>query len=857
MRTPLFTLILLLTGTVNAQLNESFDDGNFTANPAWTGTTTTFTINSSKELQTSNTVSDTSWLATPHGFTTLDDKEWRFRIRLAFSPSGNNFSRVFLTSSTDLSTPGDGFFLQFGEAGSLDAIRLRKIIGGVETEICAGPAGQIASTFNISVRVVRNALGEWSLYGDPDAGTDYTLLATGTDATSITGAWFGFIATYTSSNATKFRYDDIYAGPEIVDAQPPALLSVTPVSATALDLLFDEPLASTAITDPANFQLLPAGQINTATQDAENAAIVHLTLTAPLANGQNYTLTIAEAADLTGNVSSNLTGDFNYLVNDVPQKGDVIISEFLCDPSPSIGLPEMEFVEIYNKSPRYFDLTGWKLGDGSSNGTILSGWIAPGEYKVLCAISSQSFYPGSYIVTSFPSLNNAADKIVLKTPELLNIDQLSYTDLWYGDEIKREGGYSLELINPNDPCSDASNWKGSNAFDGGTPGLQNSIFSDQPDAEPPFLTSALALSENVVQLRFSEGMDSLSLASALFNASPLLTLDAMTISSMYTDSVRLNFSTPLQSSRIYTFTYGPVADCWMNVAAVQGSFALPAQAEAGDLIINELLFDPSTGGSDFVELYNRSEKILNLRGFLLANQEDGSFASYSGVSQDKLLLPGDYVVVTPDAAFVQETFPQTLTEKLYEMQLPAFNNDSSTVALLLPDSTVCDLVAYNEDWHLSLIDNKENKTLERIDPFGTSNTSSNWHTAAETSGFGTPGGINSQYQVSQSDGEFGSETALFSPDNDGFEDVLMLYYTLPEGEMIGTITIYDDYGRVVRNLKRSELLSPKGSFTWDGTTDKGLKANIGIYMAVMEAFSVAGNANFSKRIAFTLAGKLD
>jgi hypothetical protein len=79
-------------------------------------------------------------------------------------------------------------------------------------------------------------------------------------------------------------------------------------------------------------------------------------------------------------------------------------------------------------------------------------------------------------VTSFPSLNNAGDDVVLKDSNGNEIDKLTYTDDWYQDLIKKSGGYSLELINPNDPCSDASNWIASTSSSGGTPGFQNSVY---------------------------------------------------------------------------------------------------------------------------------------------------------------------------------------------------------------------------------------------------------------------------------------------------------------------------------------------------------------------------------------------
>jgi flagellar hook assembly protein FlgD len=106
-------------------------------------------------------------------------------------------------------------------------------------------------------------------------------------------------------------------------------------------------------------------------------------------------------------------------------------------------------------------------------------------------------------------------------------------------------------------------------------------------------------------------------------------------------------------------------------------------------------------------------------------------------------------------------------------------------------------------------------------------------------------------------GEFGTLQKIFSPDNDGFEDVLQFFYTMPQPGMIATLRIFDDQGRTIRKLLQSELLGIEGNITWDGVNDDSSKSAPGIYLAVIEAFSIDGSANYSQRIAFTLAGKLD
>nr|WP_294862683.1 lamin tail domain-containing protein [uncultured Fluviicola sp.] len=850
----LFTILTLLFPFFGwNQVTDDFSDGDFTANPAWNGTNSTYIINAGQQLQLSNTVAASSYLSTPHNLSSLDNKQWELLVRQTFSPSSSNFGRVYLTSnSSDLSTNPDGFYLQFGEAGTTDAVRLFKIVSGVSTQICAAPDGQIAASFTTRVKVVRDNTGLWKLSVDASGGTNYGSPYSGTDATTLLGTHFGGIQTYTASNASKFYYDDVYIGNEIIDTQAPSLISSSVITNSQLDLLFSEPVGGAALLQTSNYSINPSVPASNISVDGTNGALLHVLLGTSLTNGQNYTITISSMEDVSGNTATDLSGNFTYLVGETTAKGDIVISEIMVDPSPVIGLPELEFIEIYNKSSKYIDLSGWKLGDQSGDGTISSGFINPGQYKILCATANTADFPGSLGVSSFPSYNNSSDDVILKDNTGLLIDRISYTDDWYQDPIKQDGGYTLELINPNDPCSDASNWVASNNTNGGTPGVQNSVYNITSDTQVPHLTGLIALSPNYLEVYFSEGMDSTSLVNATLTSNPNLTVQSISVASASNNQAIITFNQNLTLSQHYSFSYGPVNDCWLNATTLSGDFALADTPQAGDLVINEILFDPASGGSDFVEIYNRSSKVINLNDLIIANLQEDTIQ----FAQNYFLNPGSYVVLTPDSNYQKSVFPEAVTGRFYATPLPLLNNDSSTIQLIY-NSVVIDKVSYREDWHLSLIDDTENKTLERISPEGGSSDASNWHTAAETIGFGTPGKINSQYQSGSVSSVFGTTEPIFSPDNDGFQDVLLFQYSFDIG-MIATLKIFDNQGREVHTLFSSELLGQQGSFTWDGVMSNNQKAPIGIYIAVIEAFSVdGGGKQFAKRVGFTLGGKLD
>jgi hypothetical protein len=849
---------LVLSNSVNAQVIEEFSDGDFSNNPTWIGTTADFIVNSSQQLQLNNTIAATSYLSTPHNLPDLNAKEWRIWVKQSFSPSSSNFGRVYLTAdNSDLTLVQNGYYLQFGEANAIDAIRLFKLEAGIATQLCAGLDGQIANSFIVNVKVKRDASGNWSLFADLTGGQNFVLQGTAVDPSLLIGTHFGIIDVYTSSNANKFFYDNIYIGNEILDLSPPVLSGANVISTNQVDAVFNEAVTALSAENIGNYSISSGISIASATLDAINPSLVHLALVNNLANGNSYNLTTNNISDLAGNVSGNLSLNFQYLVPDSVVKGDVMITEFFPDPSPVVGLPEVEFVEIYNASNKIFNLNGWKIGDASADGTIGSAWLLPGEYKVLSANANDSLFTMTDAagVTSFPSLNNAGDDLVLKDSFGNILDKLTYTDSWYQDEVKKSGGFTLELINPNDPCSDASNWIVSVSNTGGTPGFQNSVFDVSPDVTAPQVTLWLALAPNFLEVHFSEGMDSSSLANAIFNFSPTLTIQNKFIQGANPNKLILQFNEILVPSLVYNVSLTNIGDCWLNYANESGQFALADVPSKGDVVINEILQNPLNGGQDWIELYNNSDKIFNLKDWQFANFDNDTIDNLKSISSNFLLLPNEYVVLGKDSTFVKQNYPFSVSGKFLFAELPSYNNDSGTVYLIY-NAEIIDKVSYLDEWHFDLLDNTDGVSLERIDPNGLSDSEFNWHSAAEDYGFGTPGRKNSQYSPIISNGIITLTGEVFSPDNDGFEDVMQVSYVLSEAGMLGKAQIFDEQGRLIRTIFSNEYLGTAGVFYWDGTRDNQTKASIGIYILRVEVFSTNGGVFFTSKKAITLAGKL-
>jgi hypothetical protein len=555
-----------------------------------------------------------------------------------------------------------------------------------------------------------------------------------------------------------------------------------------------------------------------------------------------------------------------YSVAQTANRFDVVITEIMADPTPQVGLPNAEYIELKNVSSNAFNLNGWRISDASGTATISASFVLqPDSFVILCAnsnVATFSSFGRTIGVTSFPSLDNDGDQLTLRSPQNRIIHALAYTTEWYANEAKKDGGWSLEMIDPKNPCSGKSNWKASTNNLGGTPGKVNSVNGVNVDQTPPQLKRAYALDSVTVVLVFDEPLDSSSASvTANYSASVLTIISANAIAPLF-NSVQLKFSSPLQRATVYNLTTTNVTDCKGNAIGVfnKTKISLAEEATANDVVINEMLFDPRSGAYDYVELFNRSNKIVDAGKLYIANRSSaGAVASLNKLSEQPFyVFPSDYIVVTEDAVNLSMQYLVKNSDAVLTLSsLPSYPDDKGAIVLLNLNGDVVDEVAYNKDWHFGLIADAEGVALERIDPDGLSQNKANWHSAASTAGYGTPTYQNSQYkQTNSSNAKIELSSKTFSPDGDGIDDVLLIQYSIEERGYVANIIIFDASGRQVRQLVKNDLLALKGVWKWDGLNEKGLKLPIGTYIIYTEMFNLQGKKESFKNTV-VLARKLN
>lgn len=852
------------------QIIDDFSDGDFTQNPAWQGDLSNFKVSMAGELQLNATGAGQSsiWV----GGNMPDSLIWEFNVRMSFDPSGSNLLRIMLQTDQPDAAASNGYFLELGESGSADAIRFFRQDGTVRTQLAAGQPGLAASSPNLKIRVKRTAMGEWTVEAAASGmALQPQFVVTENTWPGGTDRFFGFQCVYTPSNTTKFYFDNINIRPDVPDTQAPVLLSAVADNADAVTAVFDEELDSVSATLPAHYELSPGGGQPASVVLLADRRSVRLNLQAPLTTG-TYTLQTLAIQDDSGNESGVQTTTFTFVKIDAAELFDIVINEIMADPSPRVGLPEMEWLELFNRSGKTLDLAALRLRDATGSPVTLPAYMmGPGEYLVVTATANtdslQAVTQGTVLGASISPLllNNDGDILTLTDAGGNVIDRVAYGSDWHTESGKDNGGWTLERVNPDLPCLGRINWRSCGVLPGGTPGKQNSVYNTAPDMAAPHVLDAFPESATSVLLRFTEGLGGASASNAgayLFNP-PVAVVSAVQLPGE-PSKLRLTLGGPLQPHILYAIVIGTsVADCSGNaIPATDTAFVgLPEKPEPGEVVVNEMMFNPSTGNQRYIEFFNRSSKVFNWAEFFLANFSDG--ADVEAFADNRLMLPGSYDVFTPGVQNITGQFNNIHPENVLGNTFPSFDDNSGNVTLYWSkggQTVVVDSFDYAADLHNGLLSSsdRDGVALERIDVNAPTNLASNWTSASPlvTGLPGTPTLPNSQRRSTAAAGDelITLPLARLSPDDDGYEDFLEIRYTLPQAGFGATMTIFDAGGIPVRRLVRQDLIGTEGLLRWDGDFDDGTKAKPGIYVLFMELFGPSGETRRVKK-AFAVVSR--
>ncbi len=854
-------LLLILLVCFNAlvcvaQVSDSFSDGNLTNNPTWTPDQVSNWIISNNQLNSNSAVASSSFFITTPSAKALNG-QWEFWVNLQFNTSSTNFVDVYLISEQAnlLSPTNSGYFVRIG--GTPDEVSLYKVISGVATILINGVDGTTnTSNSTVRVKVIRDANNLWTLERDATGNTNYFLEGTVTDNTINSSNYFGIrVLQSTATFFNKHFFDDIYAGEIILDNEAPTLTQLQVLNNTQLSLLFNEKILTSSAQNALNYSASNGlGNPSSAQLQADGKTVL-LTYSQSFSNGIATQLTVTNVEDLFGNAISSITQPFLFFQQLPVNPKDIIITEIFADPSPQVGLPDAEFIEVYNRSINPIDLAGWKFSDGSSTAIFASKIILPNEYWIVCANTNLALFTpfGKTLgVSNFPTLNNSSDVLTLRSASNQTIDSISYIIDWYRDSDKQEGGWTLELIDPNNPCGEETNWTASEDVKGGTPGKINSVNANKPDLIGPALLSVTPSQPNELTILFNEKLEK-DLSTVIFEITPTENVLQSKFVSTSLREIKLTLSQALTPRQLYTIEIKNLRDCNGNFIQPDFSklnFALPEVAEQGDLLLTEILFNPRSGGVDFVEIVNVSDKYINLKNWSLANRPINDVINNKTITpQDVIIQPNSFMAITSDPAILKNQYPTSQEKNFIQAILPAMNDDAGSVALVSPQGSLMDSFIYLDDYHSPLLKDKEGVSLERISLLEP-NLPSNWKSTNASAGFATPGSANSNARPENSIDENAVQVVpeIFSPNVPG-QDFVQIHFKFDQSGLIAQVKIVDLQGRIIKEIANNETLAHEGFYRWDGDRTEGDKARMGYYFVWFEVLDLDGTVKtFRKRV---------
>ncbi len=642
---------------------------------------------------------------------------------------------------------------------------------------------------------------------------------------------------------------------ENTDVTAPTVTDISIASANELHITFSETPDTATIRNLENYFLdNDYGNPIYAELSATNSAVVILMFAVSFEQNRIYNLTIRNIADLCGNIMTEQTFQFTTIPIDF---NSVVVSEIMSKPAPVAGLPEAKYIEIYNRSDNAISLSDWTITIGSSTKTFPSAIINAQSYLLLT--NSENVYLFENIsniagIDELPSFAQDGATISLSDKNGNIVHSVTFSSSWHDDNFKKNGGYSLEMVDLNNPCGGAENWRSTLNRDGGTPGIQNSVFDTNPDIILPFPTDAEIVNDTVI-VYFSEIVNPEFVTVENFSVEEFGNPVFVEIVKPQLTVVKMKFDAQFQIGKIYMLNIGEnITDCSGNAVEtnMQIRFGIGEELEFNDLVINEILFNPYSGGSDFVEFYNRSEKVLDLKDLWISNTDENGAVkdSYQVTNISRLMLPAEYCAISLDIENLYNHYNIVSPESLYKVaKMPGYSDDFGTVIITTRLFDTIDIVSYDKNQHYKLLSSKDGVSLERINYNSPSDDEANWHSASQDAGFATPGYVNSQFsEIVGGEAQITLSSEVISPDNDGFEDQLNILYNLDVAGYTGTIAVYSSNGQFVKTLLNNRSLNTAGTIVWDGLNENDKACPAGIYIVYVELFNLEGKKIVEKHV---------
>ncbi len=796
-----------------------------------------------------------------------------FRVKHAYNPSSaNNWQIGFLADYTNgLIT--EGLILGVNFMGSDDLLKLWKCTNGECIEICRTTLNyqeQIGVDTAPEIKMVWHQGGKLNIY--------FTRDPVGESAVQIGSCQLDILPRgrnlvvryeYSSSQDRKLWIDDIFMeGHFVADTTAPFITGIKVLDELKMEVEFSE---SVTIPDRHSITLtgLSVGSMN---PDRIIESQLGLMLSFPeiIPNREECQLKVTGICDMDANCLRDTL--INCLRNEA-EWGDVVFNELMADPIPMVLLPEEEYMEIYNRSAYKLDLTGWRIEVDNQNH--------------LFDVASFRSEPDSYGLITGINLPNDGASLALYSSNGTLIHAARYKVPWNGIQWKTEGGWSLESPDPDQVCNISSFWEFSSNTKGGTPGAINSNDVELEDREPPVLLYAGFGNEfgygnefengneveygsgyengyenddtpGVICLHYSEPVRFAPWELDQFRVTPAnLYADSVVVVMPLADQLQVWFPEKVHKRAAINVHTPAVSDCFQNLSRKpQLLMGKVSELRFGSVLINEIMYDPVEGAPEYIEFYFPDSDFYDLQDLSIdiVKDEDSPRSPVPLSGSSRIISQGDYLVASRNVSHLMEAYNLELSGRWLGVNgMDGMNNSGGIVYLTDRAGSVVDVAYYGDQLHMELINVTQGISLERISFDRPGTIAENWHSAASIEGYSTPGEKNSQ---SVNDLEYTGLVSVvpkvFSPDNDGYQDLLEISISPgTQGWVIG-MWVTDLVGRRVKTLANNHLAGPSVTYTWNGNREDGKMAGEGIYVIHVTGYHPEREERWRKKEVFGL-----
>jgi hypothetical protein len=652
-----------------------------------------------------------------------------------------------------------------------------------------------------------------------------------------------------AGSAARWIMDDFEFGDIVRDESPPKVISAKGYNSNAVVIQYSERV------DPVFSILSIAYELeneNPISVQLKSDSLVIATFERKLEPAKSYRLSIRQIPDLEGNFLQDTTVTFTFFdPTEIPEKS-LVINELMPAPRADQDLPNVEYIELFHAGDHEFRLGGLKLSNSRSTTILSEFWLSPGEYLIL-APENQAAQLAAFgkvlPIKSWPTLLNSGDQVSLSGATGKLIDSISYSTSTWGGSVFANGGYSLEVINPFFLCDNSAFLKPSIDPLKGTPGNQNSIFDPNPKLVSTNIEVAFFVDPKQILVVFSSPILP-NLDKEKISITPSLQIDTLLVDS--NTDIKLVLGLTAKVNQVYNLAATGLKDCFGNeTGELSINLVLPEIPEKGELIINEVLFDPRTGDPKFVEVKNATEKYLNLENLALANINSAGVPDQIRVfgKRGMVLEPKEYLAITTSAQALKLAYPKSIQGNFLQIPtLPSYPIAGGTVVLLLSSGEITEMFKYDRKLHHPLVRDSKGVSLERISDQSPASLSSNWQSASGNEDYATPGRKNSQALDIEFEAEIIQiDPEAFDPEGSSGPTFTSIRYQLDMTGWVGTFKIYSSAGQLIQTLAQNQILGTNGMFTWTGTDSTGKQVRAGYYVLVAELYELGGRTKVLKK----------